>query len=72
VITSPLEILPMNWQKYTKSAKGIPAERMENFPLKNFPVNTRKKEKIKPKSIAISMGNFRVQYFANIIDIIEE
>jgi len=62
----------MNWVKYTKSAKGIPEARIEIFPLKNFPVNTRKMENANPKRMDKSMCYFKNKYLANIIVIIEE
>ena len=41
-------------------ARGTSEESTASFPLKNFPVKTRKIEKIKPESIAVSIGNIQI------------
>lgn len=52
-------------------ARGIAAERMASFPLKNFPARTKNKEKRNPDSMAISMGLSQNSIDANITVIIE-
>jgi hypothetical protein len=53
------------------NARGIAAERIASFPLKNLPARTKNKEKRNPDSMAIIMGLSQSSIEANITVIIE-
>jgi hypothetical protein len=66
LITSPLATCGIKERKYRNSTSGTSDESTASLPLKYFPAKTRKMEKIKPKSIAESIGNVQITGKTNI------